>query len=183
MMSIVISGNPGTGKHTIAQQIAQKLNLSIIDINQVAKSGGLFEKNEDVNDVDPEKLKKIIQGKISEKNLIVGHLAPYVLDKSQVKIMIILRRDPYELVSVYKKRKYTDKKIRENVGSEVLGIIAHDAISKFHEKVFQINNNGKNIEEEVEKVMSLISGDKASEEVDWLDLVTKNNDLEKFFGD
>jgi len=182
-MSIVISGNPGTGKHTIAQQIAQKLNLSIIDINQVAKSGGLFEKNEDVNDVDPEKLKKIIQGKISEKNLIVGHLAPYVLDKSQVKIMIILRRDPYELVSVYKKRKYTDKKIRENVGSEVLGIIAHDAISKFHEKVFQINNNGKNIEEEVEKVMSLISGDKASEEVDWLDLVTKNNDLEKFFGD
>jgi len=183
MMSIVISGNPGTGKHTIAQQIAQKLNLSIIDINQVAKSGGLFEKNEDVNDVDPEKLKKIIQGKISEKNLIVGHLAPYVLDKSQVKIMIILRRDPYELVSVYKKRKYTYKKIRENVGSEVLGIIAHDAISKFHEKVFQINNNGKNIEEEVEKVMSLISGDKASEEVDWLDLVTKNNDLEKFFGD
>jgi len=183
MMSIVISGNPGTGKHTIAQQIAQKLNLSIIDINQVAKSGGLFEKNEDVNDVDPEKLKKILQDKISEKNLIVGHLAPYVLDKSQVKIMIILRRDPYELVSVYKKRKYTDKKIRENVGSEVLGIIAHDAISKFHEKVFQINNNGKNIEEEVEKVMSLISGDKASEEVDWLDLVTKNNDLEKFFGD
>lgn len=44
MMSIVISGNPGTGKHTIAQQIAQKLNLSIIDINQVAKSGELFEK-------------------------------------------------------------------------------------------------------------------------------------------
>ena len=183
MMSIVISGNPGTGKHTIAQQIAQKLNLSIIDINQVAKSGELFEKNDDTNDVDPEKLKKILQNKISEKNLIVGHLAPYVLDKSQVKIMIVLRRDPYELVSVYKKRKYTDKKIKENVGSEVLGIIAHDARSKFHEKMFQINNSGKSIKEEVEKAMSLISGDKASEEVDWLDLVTKNNDLEKFFGD
>jgi adenylate kinase len=110
-------------------------------------------------------------------------LAPYVLDKSQVKIMIILRRDPYELVSVYKKRKYTDKKIKENLGSEVLGIIAHDARSKFHEKMFQINNGGKSINDEVEKVMSLISGDKASEEVDWLDLVTKNNDLEKFFGD
>jgi len=182
-MSIVISGNPGTGKHTIARQIAQRLNLSIIDINEVAKDKGLFEKNKDTNDVDIIKLEKNLQDKISEKNLIIGHLAPYALDKNQVRIMIILRRDPYELISVYKERKYTEDKIKENVGSEILGIIAYDAMSKFNEKMLQINNSGKCIEETVEKVMSLISGSEVSEEVDWLDLVTKNNDLGKFFGD
>jgi len=182
-MSIVISGNPGTGKHTVTHQIAQRLDLSIIDINEIAKNEGLFEKNEDVVDVDTEKLGKILQSKISEKNLIVGHLAPYVLDKNQVKIMIILRRNPYELVSVYKERKYTEVKIKENIGSEILDIIAYDARSKFNEKVFQINNSGESIENTVEKAMSLISSSNTSEEVDWLDLVTKNNDLGKFFGD
>ena len=108
----------------------------------------------DTNDVDTVKLEKILEQKISEKNVIVGHLAPYVLDKNKIKIMIILRRNPYDLISVYKERKYTDEKSRENAGSEVLGIIAHDAISKFQEKAFQINTSGKSIQEVVEKVMT-----------------------------
>ncbi|MDH3794630.1 MAG: AAA family ATPase [Nitrosopumilus sp.] len=182
-MSIVITGNPGVGKHTITEKIADILELSIVDINKIAKDSGLFEKNEDTNDVDIEKLEKILEQKISEKNIIVGHLAPYVLHKNKIKIMIVLRRNPYDLISVYKKRKYSDKKIKENTGSEVLGIIAHDAISKFQEKVFQINISKKTISETVEKIVNLISSNKGNEEVDWLELVKKNNDLGKFFVD
>jgi len=182
-MSIVITGNPGVGKHTITQKIAEKLELPIIDINSIAKDAGLFEKNKDTYDVDTAKLEKILEQKILEKKVVVGHLAPYVLDKNKVKIVIVLRRNPYDLISVYKERKYTDEKSKENLGSEVLGIIAHDTISKFHEKTFQINTSDKSIQEVVEKVMTLISSNEGNEEVDWLDLVTKNNDLKKFFAD
>ena len=66
--------------------------------------------------------------------MIVGHLAPYVLEKNKVKIMIVLRRSPYDLIPVYKERKYTDEKSRDNVGSEVLGIITHDAIDRISRK-------------------------------------------------
>ena len=182
-MSIVITGNPGVGKHTITEKIAEKLELPILDINSIAKDAGLFEKNKDTYDVDIGKLEKILEQKISEKKVIVGHLAPYVLDKNKVKIVIVLRKNPYDLISVYKERKYTDEKSKENTGSEVLGIIAHDTISKFQEKAFQINTSGKSIQEVVEKVMALISNNEGNEEVDWLDLVTKNNDLKKFFND
>ncbi|MEK0366027.1 MAG: AAA family ATPase [Nitrosopumilus sp.] len=182
-MSIVITGNPGVGKHTITEEIAEKLELSILDINSIAKDAGLFEKNKDTYDVDTAKLEKILEQKISEKKVIVGHLAPYVLDKNKVKIVIVLRRDPYDLISVYKERRYTDEKSKENLGSEVLGIIAHDTISKFQEKAFQINTSGKSIREVVEKVMTLISSNEGNEEVDWLDLITKKNDLKKFFND
>ena len=182
-MSIVITGNPGVGKHTITKQIAKNLKLDIIDINQIAKDGKLFEKNEYTNDVDTTKLKKILKGRISEKNVIVGHLAPYVLDKNKVKVIIVLRRNPYDLISIYKKRKYTDKKIIENTGSEVLGIIAYDVINKFQEKTFQINATKKSIQEIIDKVMKIISENRGNEEVDWLGLVTENNDLKKFFVD
>jgi adenylate kinase len=182
-MSIVITGNPGVGKHTITEEIADKMKLSVLDINSIAKDSGLFEKNGDTNDIDIEELEKILKQKISEKNIIVGHLAPYVLTKNQVKIMIVLRRSPYDLISVYKKREYSDNKIKENAGSEILGIIAHDAINRFQENVFQINVTGKTIPQVVEKVVRVISGNEDSEEVDWLELVRKNNDLGKFFVD
>ncbi|MHA7646538.1 adenylate kinase family protein [Nitrosopumilus sp. S4] len=182
-MSIVITGNPGVGKHSISDKIAQKLNLDVIDINQIAKDSGLFEVNESSNDVDTEKLKKILKEKISKNSLIIGHLAPYVLEKNQVKKIIILRRNPYDLLEVYKQRKYNDKKSKENTGSEILGIITHDAIKEFQEKAFQIDTTEKSIQEVTEKAINVILNDIQTEEVDWLDLVTKNNDFKKFFDD
>ena len=97
--------------------------------------------------------------------------------------MIVLRRSPYDLIPVYENRKYDDVKIRDNVGSEVLGVIANDAMSKFQEKTFQINVSGKSVAEMFEKVMSVVMNKKGNEVVDWLELVRKNNDLGKFFAD
>jgi len=182
-MSIVITGNPGVGKHTITQLIADKMKLSIIDINKIAKDSKLFEKNGDTNDVDVEMLEKILKSKISENNIIVGHLAPYVLRKNQIGIMIVLRRSPYDLIPVYEDRKYDNDKIKDNVGSEILGIITNDAMDKFQEKTFQVNVTGKTVKETLEKIMSIIVNKKGNEEVDWLELVRKNNDLGKFFAD
>jgi adenylate kinase len=182
-MSIVITGNPGVGKHTITQLIANKMKLSIIDINKIARDSELFEKNGDTNDVDVKVLEKILESKISENNIIIGHLAPYVLRKNQVKVIIVLRRSPYDLIPVYKDRKYDDAKIRDNVGSEILGVITNDAMEKFQEKTFQINVSGRTVTEVFEKIMSVIMNKKGNEVVDWLELVRKNNDLGKFFAD
>tara|TARA_B110000240_G_scaffold91995_1_gene104541 strand:- start:72 stop:620 length:549 start_codon:yes stop_codon:yes gene_type:complete len=180
-MSIVITGNPGVGKHTITKKISEILNFPIVDINIVAKDLELYEKNENTNDVDTQKLAKILVERKLDEKIVVGHLAPYVLEKNQVKIIIILRRNPYDLESVYKERNYSEIKIKENTGSEILGIITHDTIEKFEEKAFQIDVSEKNIQEVVKKVLEIISKKEGNEEVDWLNLVTKNNDLEKFF--
>ena len=182
-MVIVITGNPGVGKHTIAKEIAQKKHLEVLDINKIAKNENLFEKNDETNDVDTEKLKQILEEKISLKSIIVGHLAPYVLEKNQIENVIILRRNPYDLLNVYKERGYSDEKSRENAGSEILGVTAFDAINQFEEKAYEINVSDKKISEVVEKIEEIISGGKDSEQIDWLEIVTKNDDLKKFFVD
>ena len=182
-MSIVITGNPGVGKHTIAHEIANRLKLSILDINDLAKNEGLFEKNNDLIEIDVLKLEKIIKKQSITNKIIVGHLAPYVLEKNKVKMVIVLRRNPYHLISVYKEREYTDKKSKENSSSEILGIIANDAINRFHEKTFQINIVEQDIQKTIEKVMRIITTGKGNEVIDWLEMIKKNNDLREFFSD
>ena len=153
----------------------------IFRINILAKESEVIEKQENTNDVDTTKLANIVKEIELDEKIIVGHLAPYVIEKNQVKLVIILRRNPYQLETVYKERNYSEEKIKENIGSEILGVITHDTMEKFEEKAFQIDVSEKNIEEVVEKVLQVISKKENNEQVDWLDLVTKNNDLEKFF--
>ena len=134
-MAIIITGNPGVGKHTVAKSVAKILNYKILDINKLALESGLYEKKDNTIDVDVKKLKNILKKKIKRNSLIVGHLAPYVVSKTQVKKVIILRKNPYKLISVFKKRKYSAKKIIENTGSEVLGVIAYDSIKNLVRKI------------------------------------------------
>ncbi|WP_245867302.1 adenylate kinase family protein [Candidatus Nitrosotalea bavarica] len=178
----IITGNPGTGKHTIAKLISRKLNLEIIDINKIAISEGIFKKNNGTLDVDVDKLKKIIDRMNSERAILVGHLAPYVISPKYVEIAVVLRKSPYKLKSIYKKRKYTSKKSLENIGSEILGIIYHDTVHEFgRKKTFQIDTSDKSILTMVKKVESTFKGSKVEDNVDWLQLVLKKGDMQKFF--
>ena len=68
-MSIVITGNPGVGKHTVSERISKKMGYEIIDINKIAINSGVYKKNKETLDVDVKKLKKILNNHISKKPL------------------------------------------------------------------------------------------------------------------
>lgn len=182
ILAIILTGNPGVGKHTVTKILAKNRDLQIIDVNQIAKENMLYEKVGDTNDVDTKKLKKIILKLITKKSLLVGHLAPYVVSEPHVSLAIILRRNPYELIKVYKKRKYKNPKIIENAASEILGIIAYDTIKKFgKKKITQIDCSKKTLNEVTKLVKDAINGKRIYQEVDWLSLISEKNHLEKFF--
>ena len=114
--------------------------------------------------------------------MIVGHLAPYVVEKSKVDVVIILRKNPYKLEEVYETRGYSKEKIKENLGSEILGITAHDAISEFGtEDTFQIDTTTKTPQEVVEKIQKIIQEHDNDDNVDWLSEINEKDDLQKFF--
>ena len=69
----------------------------------------------------------------------------------------------------------------ENAGSEVLGVIANDSFGKFGDKVFQVNITGKTIKEVTENILDILDSNYISEDIDWLEMITKRNDLKKFF--
>ena len=181
-MAIIITGNPGVGKHTIGKKVSDILKYKILDINKIALESGYYEKKKDSIDVDVKKLKTYLKNKITKNSIIIGHLAPYVVSKNQVKNVIILRKNPYKLIQVYKKRKYSTKKIAENLGSEILGVISHDSIKKFGKnKSHQIDTTSKTISKISKTILNAIDGKFENDIVDWLSLVNEKNDLKKFF--
>lgn len=221
-MVLVITGNPGVGKHTAAKKIVSQHmpDLEILDINKVvlenksvvmlnhpkrrrnytqsnSNSHIISKKSDDYTiDVDTERLGYIISQKISAKSIVVGHLAPYVLKKDQIKLAVILRKNPNHLERIYKKRKYPLRKIRDNQASEILGVIAHDTIARFGpRKVAQVdttNTTGiqtaytiNKILENFERYYMNHKGNKymVTESVDWLALLKTKRDIKKFFPD
>jgi len=180
---LVLTGNPGVGKHTVSKKLAKILGYEIVDVNKEAVKVGMSEQNDSI-DVDVEKTQRILKEKITDKSLIVGHLAPFVVSKELVSMAIVLRKNPYELIQIYEKRNYSNKKKNDNLGSEILGVVAYDSIEKFCEdKTFQINTTSLTVEEVTKKIESIINGTSKGDTVDWLTEVTRKNDLRKFFPD
>lgn len=179
----IITGNPGTGKHTLAKVVSKKLGLEIVDINKVAISEGIFEKNLNTFDVDVKELKKIIDRMAQRNSLLVGHLAPYVASNRNVEIAIVLRKSPYNLQAIYKKRNYSKKTSLENLGSEILGIIYYDTIHEFgRKKTFQIDTTNCSISEVSKKIEDTLGGlSKKEDKPDWLQLIQENGDIKRFF--
>ena len=178
---LVLTGNPGVGKHTVSRKLAEILGYEIVDVNKEAVKVGTAKQNDSV-DVDVEKTEKILKEKISEKSLIVGHLAPFVVSKELISMAIVLRKNPYDLIQIYEKRNYSDSKKNDNLGSEILGVIAYDSIEKFgKDKTFQINTTSLGTEEVIKKIESVINGTSKGDVVDWLTDITRKDDLRKFF--
>ena len=181
---LVITGNPGVGKHTTAFELKKILDLVLIDINDLAVQHHAFLQTPNL-EIDSRKIATIIESKLgdSQRTVIVGHLAPYVLKKEWIDLTIVLRRSPYAILSTLASRKYSAEKIRENVASEILGVILYDSVQRFgKEKIAELDTTQTTSTEICEKIISLIEGKTGRKigVVDWLSLVNERGDVGRF---
>jgi len=176
MCMLVLTGNPGVGKHTTASEITkQNAMYEIIDINNLAIELGLTEKAKETLGVYVAELKIKMKQKVSKNSLIIGHLAPYVLDESDVDVAIVLRKNPMDLIKVFKNRGYSKEKIKSNTAAEFIGVTFNDSISAFgEEKTYQIDTTNKTPEQVTSVIDEIVNGKNKGDIVDWFHLVDKN---------
>jgi adenylate kinase len=68
MTKIGITGNPGVGKHTISKLLSKKMDLAIVDINNIIISNNAFIKKNDLKiDVDIQKLRQLVRNELLKK--------------------------------------------------------------------------------------------------------------------
>lgn len=188
-LRLVITGNPGVGKHTSANIIAEKINAEIIDINDVAIDNNATGKNTDLGfDVNVKKLSRLLEKLLKTKRdlVLVGHLAPYVLKPAGISLVAVLRRSPYELEKTLEERGYSADKARENVASEILGTALYDSLKTFsRRKVAEFDTTGKSPNETAEEILAALQKKPRSKPanlgIDWLSLVSEKGDTRRFF--
>jgi adenylate kinase len=183
---LVVTGNPGTGKHTSAKIVAERLRAEIIDINKVALGNeAMLAKTSRGADVDTKKLGRLLASILKKKGsfVIVGHLAPYVMKAAGIDMAAVLRRSPARLESTLAERKYSREKVNENVSAEILGVLLYDAIKAFGKrKVAEFDTTNRTPEETADEIISTLQ--KKSQKkvgiVDWLAILSED-EVQKFF--
>ena len=189
-MKIILSGTPGVGKHTIATTLSSLFDkVTIVDINKIILSEGLLIPSQRGNhDVDIQKsldfLTLLLSKKEYQDSIIVGHLAPYVIDPLLVDLAVILRRSPYELRKIYEDRAYSQTKISDNIVAEILGIVSYDALKNFEfSKLSELEIATSVLPSlSAQKIVNMYTDKKQRSfgNIDWLPLVQNDPDMLKF---
>ena len=60
-MSLVITGNPGVGKHTVTDEFLKNEDYDVVDINKIAIESNYTIKGEYGEEVDVKKLKRYLK--------------------------------------------------------------------------------------------------------------------------
>jgi len=189
-LKIILSGTPGVGKHTIATTLSSLFDkVTIVDINKIILSEDLLIPSQRGNhDVDIQKsldfLTLLLSKKEYQDSIIVGHLAPYVIDPLLVDLAVILRRSPYELIKIYEDRSYSQTKISDNMVAEILGIISYDALKNFEfSKLSELEIATAVLPSlSAQKIVNMYMDKKQRSfgNIDWLPLVQNDPDMLKF---
>lgn len=171
-MKLVITGTPGTGKTTIAREIATANNWPLVEANAVAKKGKCFVGREEV---DLKKLAAAMKRTLSGKKSFVaeGHLLCEVALPCEQ--CVVLRCNPLLLEKRLKKRGYAKAKVGENALAEALDYCLTMAESNYG-NVVQIDCTKK---VPFRKVLAM-AGKRCSDKVDWSRLLSSKT-LEKYW--
>jgi len=130
--SIGITGTPGTGKKTVGKELARILGYEPLILNELIIEMGYILKRDDSGIiVDIERLREDLVGKLDRKQVIIGHLLPQVFTKGELSSVIVLRCDPDELLERYSLRGYDEKKVSENIWSEIIDSSLAESIERF----------------------------------------------------
>jgi len=196
MKTIIISGTPGCGKTSVANELSELINAKIISLNELAISSDFsfeYDNERKTYIVDfkiflPYIIKKIknIKKENPQFLLIESHFSDIIPNK-HIDYVFILRCDPDELVNRLKGKNYNLKKITENVQAEILGNCVNFFIQKKIKKpLFEIDTTNLSIESVAKTIEDILDGKNDVEKyyvgkIDWLEKLYQEDRLKEFF--
>ncbi len=180
-MLIAITGTPGTGKTSVSKIIEKKgykvLNLDLIIKKQDLIVGKDEERNSNIVDID--KLNEYFEIYESDEIVFIDSHLSHLITK--VDKVIILRCDPKKLKKNLGKKNWPDKKIKENIESEILDIILSETVEIHNDSdIFEIDISNLSINE-VSNIIIEIAGKNFKNikkykigKIDWSDNILKD---------
>ncbi len=166
-MKSALTGTPGVGKTTVSK-LLEKKGYNILDLNEFIRENDLIEgedRERGTFEVDTELLLRAFNREKGEYDIVEGHLSHHL----KISPTIVLRCSPEELKNRMEKKRWDQKKIKENTEAEALDIILVEAL-ELCDQVYEIDTTDKNPEKVTECVIEILekrSDDYTPGSVDW----------------
>jgi len=187
---ILVTGTPCVGKTTVAHLLASKLDALYLNLTDLAINENLIlgkDKQRDTVIVNEGRMKRRMRKIVreSEKNDIVvdGHYAASVVPKELVAYVFVLRRDPVELKKMMEECGYSERKLAENLASEILDVCLVEAL-KVHgpARICELDVTGKDPGRVLREILAVLhdNGKCCVGVVDWLGKLEKEGLLDEF---
>eukprot|EP00127_Corallochytrium_limacisporum_P004863 Clim_evm7s191 gene=Clim_evmTU7s191 len=163
--NILVAGTPGTGKSTLAEQVANDTGLRYINVGQYAKQNGYlegFDEEYQCDILNEDALEDGLETELQEGGIIVDYhsadIIPDILD-----YIIVLRTNNTLLFDRLKARGYTGKKFDDNMECEIMQVILDEAREKFGmDRVIELQSDTTDdMEANIAKLKDMITNFKA----------------------
>ncbi|OGI15919.1 hypothetical protein A3K63_01010 [Candidatus Micrarchaeota archaeon RBG_16_49_10] len=167
-MIIAITGVPCTGKSTVSRLLSERLGYGLLSFKEIAEKAGAivgFDEDMDAGLVDLDKLKGSVK-RIDGDKIIEGHLS----HELPADLVIVLRCNPRTLETrLVNRYPENPRKVKENVQSEILGVITSEAINA-NVNVYEVDVTGKEVEDIIGEILKVVKGNFKGQKVfvDWL---------------
>jgi adenylate kinase len=161
---ILITGTPCVGKTTVANLLATKFDALYINLTDLAISENLVlgrDRRRKTVIVNEGRMKRKIRNIIKEAKksdiIIDGHYAASVVPKELASYVFVLRRDPVELKKMMEKCGYSERKLAENLASEILDVCLMEALN-VHGAVgiCELDATGKSSQKILKEILTIL---------------------------
>ncbi|KAL2753930.1 hypothetical protein ACRALDRAFT_1049472 [Sodiomyces alcalophilus JCM 7366] len=158
--NIIITGTPGVGKTTHCEELARRTGLKHLAINQFARDRECHDGwDEEFSSwiVDEDKLLDALEDdNISAGGYLIDWHACDLFPESWIDLVIVLRVDSTTLYDRLTERKYSEKKLQENLDSEIMEVLLSEAREAYAEEI--IVELTSNTADEMEANVARIEG-------------------------
>ncbi|MHA1680932.1 MAG: adenylate kinase family protein [Promethearchaeota archaeon] len=193
MKIVIISGTPCTGKTSLSLLFGEEMGASLIPLGEFVKEKKIFDSWDDADQsyvIDEERARDALLSHIErlQENesitmlVIEGLFSDVIADHADLRI--VLRVHPTVLEKRLKARGYPEKKIFDNLQSEVLGTCSKHMKDEVGNEFLDIDTTSMSPREVFDAIRKVLDSTLDASKfkpglVDWI--MDENLDLERFF--
>ncbi|XP_071964569.1 adenylate kinase isoenzyme 6-like [Antedon mediterranea] len=167
--NILLTGTPGTGKTTLGQELALRLDMQYVNVGDVAKEKELYEGwDEDYQCpvLDEDRVIDEMEEIVNNGGCIIDYHSCEFFPERWFDIIFVLRTDNSILYNRLQQRGYSGRKLQDNIQCEIFQTILDEARSSYLPSiVFPLASNcPDDLETNIDKIKDYIERWKASKE-------------------
>ncbi|KRY67783.1 Adenylate kinase isoenzyme 6 -like protein [Trichinella pseudospiralis] len=165
--NVMVVGTPATGKTTIISKVAERCDMALMQLSEIAIKHGFtldYDSTYSCDVLDESRLLEHIKPQVLRGGNVIEYHGCDMFTSATIDAVVILHTDTELLYDRLLARQYSEHKIRSNMECEIFRAIDDEVDQGFDDRtvvLHLLNNYPEDIDRNVSKIVSLIEDLKA----------------------